>query len=79
MQPERLNTYRDLDGRGFGSRVTIWRKVRAGKFPPPTYIDDGQPRWRESKLIAWLAARDAAEAPNVKTVKSDNGEAGATK
>jgi len=41
-----LLSYRDLNAKGYGSRTTIWRKIRNGKFPPPD-VDDGSghPRW----------------------------------
>ena len=40
----RLLSYNDLQELGYGSRVTIWRKVRAGNFPPPIDTDGGK-RW----------------------------------
>ena len=52
---ELINRYRDLVERGFGSRVTIWRKVRAGKFPTPENILD-RPGWRESVIQSYLAS-----------------------
>ena len=41
--------YSDLQSLGYGSRVTIWRKVKEGKFPAP--IDDGigRPAWLEAR------------------------------
>lgn len=38
--------YSDLKVKGHGSRTTVWRKIRDGKFPPPD-VDDGSghPRW----------------------------------
>ena len=36
--------YRDLEDAGFGSRATIWRKVRMGTFPAPMDYD-GRPAW----------------------------------
>jgi len=57
---ERINRYRDLEDRGFGSRVTIWRKVRAGRFPAPDVILD-RPGWRESVIAEYLeSCRSAA-------------------
>ena len=40
----RLLSYKDLEELGYGSRPTIWRKVRAGKFPPPIDTNGGK-RW----------------------------------
>ena len=53
MENINLLTYRDLESRGFGSRVTIWRKVRDNKFPQPIIIC-GAPRWRESTIMEWI-------------------------
>lgn len=38
--------YRDLEAKGYGSRTTIWRKIKSKKFPPAD-VDDGSghPRW----------------------------------
>jgi len=41
--------YAKLRANGYGSRSTIWRKVRAGTFPPPTYIGD-KPIWTRQQL-----------------------------
>lgn len=32
---KRVNRYRDLQEQGYGERTTVYRKVRAGKFPAP--------------------------------------------
>ncbi len=39
------------------SRTTIWRRVRAGTFPPPTELGENSIGWPESKFSAWLANR----------------------
>ncbi len=35
------------------SRVTLWRMVKAGPFPRPTYISANRHVWYEDELIAW--------------------------
>ena len=50
---DRINRYRDLEERGFGSRATVWRKIRKGEFPPPKNIL-GRPGWTDSYLNKWL-------------------------
>jgi len=41
-----LNRYYDLEALGYGSRTTIWRKIKNGKFPPPDADDgNGHPVW----------------------------------
>ena len=39
------------------SRVTIWRRVRAGTFPAPTELGENSIGWPESEITAWLANR----------------------
>ncbi len=57
---ETINRYRDLQERGFGSRVTIWRKVRSGRFPAPEDILD-RPGWRETIIQRYLESCSSAE------------------
>ena len=52
-----LLSYRDLGARGYGSRVTIWRKVNAGEFPEPIDVGYGRKAWRESDIIDWLESK----------------------
>lgn len=42
------------------SRDTVWRWVRAGKFPPPIKLADNVTRWKVSTVEAWEADREAA-------------------
>ena len=62
-------TYRDLAERGLGNRVTVWRKVRNGKFPPPRQIDSGVSKfwapdieeWEQSRpIVSWAAQNEAS-------------------
>ncbi len=39
------------------SRVTIWRRVKAGKFPAPKILGENSIGWPESEITAWLASR----------------------
>ncbi len=39
------------------SRTTLWRRVRAGTFPPPTELGENSIGWPESEISAWLAKR----------------------
>ena len=39
------------------SRTTIWRRVKAGKFPPPTELGENAIGWPESEISAWLEKR----------------------
>ena len=39
------------------SRTTLWRRVRAGKFPAPTVLGVNAIGWPASIITAWLASR----------------------
>jgi len=39
------------------SRTTLWRMVRAGKFPKPISISPGRVAWSEAEVNAWMVAR----------------------
>ncbi len=52
------------------SRVTIWRRVRAGTFPAPVELGVNSVGWPASEITAWLESRkrrtygaEAAPAP----------------
>jgi len=57
-----LLSYRDLESRGYGSRVTIWRRVNAGNFPQPIDTGTGRKVWKESDIVAWLESKSEAVA-----------------
>jgi len=40
------------------SRTTIWRGVRSGAFPRPLQLTPTRIAWRETDILAWLAARE---------------------
>lgn len=44
------------------SRSTIWRLIRAGKFPASVKITDFATGWKQSEVEAWLASRQATAA-----------------
>ncbi|MCH8976281.1 MAG: transcriptional regulator [Proteobacteria bacterium] len=54
-----LLSYRDLESLGYGSRVTIWRKVKSGEFPKPLIenVDHARRKWRESDIVEWLESK----------------------
>jgi prophage regulatory protein len=39
---------------GYRSRTTLWRKVRAGGFPPPRKDGPTSVRWRASDIQRWI-------------------------
>jgi len=47
----RLN---DLVRQGYGSRSTIWRRVGAGRFPPPVQLGDNSIGWPAREIDGWL-------------------------
>ena len=50
----RLNT-KDIEALTGKHRATIWRWIKAGKFPQPQYIN-GQRSWREDAIAEWDAS-----------------------
>jgi len=41
------------------SRATIYRLIKAGKFPRPLSIGSGAVRWRQSDVVAWQQSLSA--------------------
>jgi predicted DNA-binding transcriptional regulator AlpA len=39
------------------SRVTLWRRVRAGTFPAPVDLGGGRIAWVRSEIDAWIETR----------------------
>lgn len=39
------------------SAPTLWRLVRAGKFPKPTKLSAGVTAWKVGQIRAWMAAQ----------------------
>ena len=37
------------------SKATLWRLVKAGRFPAPAKLSDNITAWRVGELRAWLA------------------------
>ena len=48
---------RSLTGR---SRTSVWRDVRAGKFPAPVQLGENTIGWYEDEIAAWQEARPRA-------------------
>ena len=44
------------------SAATLYRYVRAGRFPAPGKLSKRCNRWRERDVTAWLASRETAAA-----------------
>lgn len=42
------------------SAPTLWRMVKAGKFPKPTKLSAGVTAWQVGQVRAWLAAQPMA-------------------
>lgn len=59
-----LLSYKDLEKAGYGSHVTIWRRIKEDNFPKPLSIDGkktSKKKWRESEIIEWLEAQPRIE------------------
>lgn len=49
----------DVSDRTGLSRITIWRKVRAGDFPAPRQLGAHSIGWLESEVDDWLTSLPA--------------------
>ncbi len=38
------------------SRASIYRLIKAGKFPAPVNLGTGAVRWKQSDIIAWQSS-----------------------
>jgi len=55
----RLDT-KDIENLTGKHRCTIWRWVKAGKFPAPQYIN-GQRSWTEDVIVEWDSSLESFE------------------
>ena len=46
---------------GFSSPDTVYRLVRAGKFPQPRKLTERSSAWRSDELQAWIESRPQAQ------------------
>ena len=37
---------------------TLWKMIRRGDFPEPTYLTASMPSWAESQIIEWLERKE---------------------
>ena len=42
------------------SRITRWRLIKQGLFPPKARISPNRTAWRLSAILEWMNAREAA-------------------
>lgn len=47
------------------SRVTLWRRIKDGNFPPPVQISPGRVAWTRRSIHEWLRQHGAAPADGV--------------
>ncbi|MEO0882767.1 MAG: AlpA family phage regulatory protein [Pseudomonadota bacterium] len=40
---------------GYKSRTTLWRRVKAGKFPPPVALSEHAVRWNSTHIHDYIA------------------------
>lgn len=59
---ERMLRWPDVRERTGLSRTTVWREVRAGRFPAPVKLTDHAIAWKQSAVEAWIASRSTAAA-----------------
>ena len=62
MEPQILRTADVITATGL-SRTTLWRRVKAGDFPPPIRLGGPESRavgWRRNEIETWINNRPAA-------------------
>ena len=62
MENDRFLTTAGVSALTTLSRSTIERKVFSGEMPRPIYISQRRKAWKESAILAWMAAREAEAA-----------------
>ena len=77
--PHKILRPKEVSKRIQKSRVTLWRDVRAGTFPPPIVLGPNSIGWYEHEIEDWLESRPrrtyGAEAPHVAEAEADTPEA----
>jgi prophage regulatory protein len=58
LPPERDRILREAEVKELSglSRTTRWRLIRDGKFPTPKSLTAHAIGWRETEILAWIAA-----------------------
>lgn len=59
--PERILRRRAVIDRVGLSATTIWRLVRAQRFPAPIRLSDYAVGWREADIEAWIQSRSTVQ------------------
>jgi prophage regulatory protein len=54
---ERLHSYSEVEKITGLSRTTIWREVKAERFPAPVATSPNRVGFRDSDFQSWMAAR----------------------
>lgn len=51
---DQLLTMEDISAKLQTTPSNIYRKIKAGKFPPPIRLSTRCVRWRQSQITAWM-------------------------
>lgn len=60
--PDRFITSAEVQTQTSLSRATIWRLIRAKKFPRSYQLSPGRKGWRQKEVDTWIASRVADRA-----------------
>ena len=60
MTPDRLLRRSEVEFRTGLARTSIYRLMRAGKFPTPIRVGIRSVRWPESEIERWIGSRPRA-------------------
>jgi prophage regulatory protein len=61
MSAERMLSWPAVHSRTGLGRTTVFREIKAGRFPASVKISKGRVGWRESDIDAWIEAREAEQ------------------
>jgi prophage regulatory protein len=73
---DRILPKRQVLGRADFSSTTLWREVRAGRFPPPVKLSPNRVGWLESAVNAWIQERRPGSCRGVPKRESEVAYAG---
>ena len=58
------------------SRTTLWRDVRAGRFPAPVKVGRNRIGWLETEVMEWQKNLDRVWQPTAEVERPETGDEG---
>jgi prophage regulatory protein len=69
---KKLYRMEELVAMGFGSRASIYKRIRAGQFPPPIRLGPNSVAWIRENVEEWLEERALSAAASVNSRRNSN-------